>query len=153
MGRFDKKVIEDYTLSDETAASTLQSVLDFYEVGTTPPTSDDPDELRSYKAINEAFESLVLAIRRGELEVKEDNINGFHIIQHIKNTPEKPIIYRELKADDAKIKERYDMKTQSVSAAYALLGKVSGLGEPVMRLLKGQDKKNAMDISLIFFMA
>ncbi|GHU86588.1 hypothetical protein FACS189473_5770 [Spirochaetia bacterium] len=87
--------------------------------------------------------------RGGELEV-EDDAQGFKIIQHCSNG--RSITYRELTAADSKTLERFDRVKEAQAASYAILGRLSGIGEDAIRVLKGQDKANATGVALLFFL-
>ncbi|GHV78080.1 hypothetical protein AGMMS49942_29010 [Spirochaetia bacterium] len=147
MGKYDRVShrVGEPKIGEEAALAEFQKILKFYEVGIDDATNAD-----AKKTLEDTFDELVMAFRWGELEL-EDGEQGFKIIQHLSNG--QSITYRELKAADAKVLERFDRQKEAQAASFAILGRLSGIGDDAIRVLKGQDKTNAVGLSILFFMA
>jgi hypothetical protein len=145
MSKWARKEDESkYKLSEESAEAAVRELLDFYEVD---PTRSNPDH---EKALEEGLDDLAKAYRRGVFENKKDDTLGFCVIQHLKNGD--TLTYRELKGKDRVCLEGFD-ETKTISKTYAILGKLCGHGEDVIAKLKGQEWKDARELSLVFIMA
>ena len=145
MGKWDSNEDEaTYKLSVESAEKSVREFIGFYEIDTS--RSDRDEE----KIVETMFDDLSKAYRRGNLENKKDDNLGFCVVQYLKNGS--TLTYRELGGKDRIVMEGFD-NTRPYSRIYAILGKLSGLGEDAIMKLKGQDWKCAEALGLVFMMA
>jgi hypothetical protein len=145
MGKWARKEDESkYKLSEESAEEAVREILDFYEIDIKE--GDDPEQ---EKIINSYLDVVVKAYRLGGLENKRDETLGFCVIQHLKNGD--TLTYREIGGKDRITMEGFD-NSRVYSRAYALLGKLCGLGDDVIKKLKGRDWKNAEALAMVFFL-
>jgi len=134
---------DEYKISEESAQKAVREVLDFYEIDTTR------DDKEQEKVLDGYLDSFMKAYRRGNFENKQDEDHGFCVVQHLKNGDK--LTYRELRGKDRIVMEGFD-NTRPYSRAYAILGKLSGHGEDVIKKLKGKDWKDAEALAMVFFM-
>jgi len=149
MSKWARKEDEkEYKLSEESAEKAVRELLDFYEVDTA---RNDPDQER---ALDENFDVLMKAYRRGDLENSRDDDKGFCVIQHLKNAHQgnDKITYREMGGKDRIVMEGFD-QSKFISRTYAILGKLSGYGEDAIMKLKARDWQVAKTLSFVFIMA
>jgi hypothetical protein len=130
-----------YKLSEESAGRLLEELINHYEL-------EVPNDPEQEKILSVFFERLQKAYRRGALENKTDEKDGFCVVQTLKNGEK--LIYRELKGKDRIAMEGFD-NSQAYSRAYAVLGRLCGYGSPAIEKLAGQDWKTAEALAMFFF--
>jgi hypothetical protein len=145
MGKWARKEDESkYKLSDKSAEEAVRELLDFYEVD--PSSNDEAQD----KAVESILDDLAKAYRRGAFENKRDDTLGFCVIQHLKKGD--TLTYREMGGKERIALDGYD-QTRQIAKTQALLGKLCGLGEDVIKKLQGQEWKDARNLALVFIMA
>jgi hypothetical protein len=145
MGKYTRKTRRTGKpiIGEEAALKTFQEILNFYDIG-IPEGKDEKAE----KDAEAAFDDLVTAIRWGELEVENDG--DFKIIQHLANG--ESFTYKEINVNDLTFRASLNMETDAERSTYKFLGRLSGEGEDVIYLLKGQDKETAGKLAMVFFL-
>ncbi|MDR0475547.1 MAG: hypothetical protein LBH43_17975 [Treponema sp.] len=145
MSKWARKEDESkYKLSEESADESVRELLNFYEVD---PSRDNPNE---DKALEESLNDLSKAYRRGAFENKHDDALGFCVVQHLKNGD--TLTYRELGGRERIAMDGFDNNRQ-IAKVNALLGKLCGFGEDIIKKLKGQEWRDARNLALVFIMA
>jgi hypothetical protein len=130
---------KEYKISEETARSEIQKLLDFYEADFSAYAPD------RQTALAEICEILCKAFRRGALELKEAD-DGIHVIQHFKSGND-----LEYKPFTGKVKAKLDSAGDAIyGKIYRCLGSLSGLGEDVFFKLKGGDLKTSEAVGSLF---
>ena len=134
---------ETMVVSEEVAREHLQSFLDFYELEAELIT----DSMK--EGYDNALDRIIVAIKKGRLEIKEED--GLTLIQHLKKAPGevKTITYGVLKGH-AKVAMKGRSEKDFSGRMYALLGSLSGLGELAIMALEGPDLSLAECIGLVF---
>ncbi|GHU93307.1 hypothetical protein FACS189479_04490 [Spirochaetia bacterium] len=146
MGKYDRKSnrVGEPKIGEEAALVEFRKILDNFEAGIRETADEE-----AKKESEEQFDEIVLAIRWGEIEVEED-AQGFKVIQRLSNG--QSLKYREPTPADAKALGRIP-ENKNTDALYALAGRLCGLGDDAIRSLKGQDKDNALRLSVVFMTA
>jgi hypothetical protein len=131
---------KEYKLSEESAKTELQKLIDHYECDfeLIPQGAEE--------AVEQIFNQLLSAIRQGKLEIDDkDADKGLTVIQHLKNGDS--LTYRELRGGDkAKLSDNLD----SQKRLYTLAGILCGLGIDCVLKLPAVDLKVVDAISGFF---
>lgn len=140
----NKEVIKEekkYQLSIESAKAELNKMMEYYEIDI-----DEIEDGNLKNAIQQGYDRAIKSIRHGRLHVKIEN-GEIKIIQKCKSGTE--LTYREI---DGEAKTQMDGYPADAiyKRAYALLGSLSGVGESVIKKMKGVDLSLAEVLGLLF---
>lgn len=132
-------------LSEENAEEQFNLLLEYYDI-------DEPEDDDLKKAFGMAKRKLIKAIRKGRLEIKEEN--GLKVYQNLSQKytqMESPIVYGEV-CGKAKIAMREASDNDNYGKIYALLGGLTGNGSGQIKVLKGIDLAIAENLGSVFLM-
>jgi hypothetical protein len=129
-----------FKLSLDSAKKEINRMMDYYEI-----EIDEIEDETLKNAIQQGYGRAIKAIRRGRLEVIIED--GIKVIQETKNGTK--IEYREIDGEAKTAMDSYPAEA-IYKRAYALLGSLSGLGEGVIKKMKGVDLSLAEVLGLIF---
>src|SRR4030043_1606042 len=111
-----------YILNKEAAQSEIKKIFDYLEIDI-----DEIEDKTLKRQIKDGYGRLIKAVRLGRLEIK--TTNGFQVIQHLRNDPQKQnsLVF---KAPGAIAKKAMGEKlmTDANGRIYALMGSACGPG-------------------------
>lgn len=133
-----------YKISEQVAMEQLDGILDYYDLDL-----NDIKNAAQREAVESAYNRLVKAVRKGNLEFSNDE--SIKIIQHLKEPlgESETIEYRELDGK-AKVAMKDKADTDYYGRIYSFLGSLSGLGETAIIGLKGSDLSVAECLGVLF---
>jgi len=138
--------MSDKKLSKENAQKQLNTLLEYYDLDL-----DDISDETVYKAIESSCNKLLKAIRKGRIEIKEEN-ETINVYQHLKKPVSEgktTIVYKEIDGR-SKIAMKDNSETDYHGKIYSFLGGLSGEGADVIMVLKGVDISIAECLGALF---
>lgn len=123
-------------ISRESAQIELDKLYDYYEIDKEEfeDVNGESDEQKANRAIQKLQEKIIRGVMKGRISFNDED--GFQITL-IKKVGD-PIVFKELdgyaKAEMSKKKE-----SDNYGKIFALMGKMSGLGEHAVKKLKGPE--------------
>jgi len=130
-------------ISEKVARDQLDILMKYYDIEL------DEFEDDQKKAVDQSIKKLIKAIRRGQLEIKNDD--ELKVTQHMKKGGE-PILYNVLSGKN-KTAMANKKDTDYHGRIYAMLGSQSGLGETAIQSLTGSDLSVAESLGILFLQA
>jgi hypothetical protein len=133
----------EYKISEESAKEQVRELISHYELD----FSFEQDDKDGEKATERILDALTGFYREGLIEnVKDDNL-GLCVVQH---TGKGMLIrYREVKGDDCAVVEKYG-ENEKYTRIWALMGRLCGQGEDIVKKLKGRDKQAMIGLAWLF---
>lgn len=141
-----EKKKKEMVLSEEAAEQQLQLFLDYYDIDLED--TDDKDLLRANRSVKK---KVIKAIRKGLVEVKEENetLNVYQTLEKPMQGITNPIRYKE-PTGHSKIAMKESDKEDYYGKMYNLLGGMSGEGKAPFLKMKGKDLSIAESLALLF---
>lgn len=124
--------MDDFRISEEVAEDTFNLLLDYYDLD--PEDFDSESQLTVF---NVAKRRIVKAIRRGDVEVNNDD--GIRVMQHLRCTSsDETLEYAELTGKNKLAMEK-DKDQEGYGRIYALVGSMTSKGKHGISQLRGKD--------------
>lgn len=133
----------DFKLSDEVAQDQLSILFDYYDLCIEDCTDGMAEALKG------ASKRLIKSIRRGNLEISQDD--GLTVTQNLVRPPAgaKTITFRVIDGK-AKIAMADKKDSDNYGKIYAMMGSLSGIGETGIKALRGQDLSLVESLGTVF---
>lgn len=137
-----EQIKDENKISLQTAKNELKKMMDYYEI-----EIDEIEDNDLKKAIQQGYDRLVKAVKKGRLKIKIDE-KGIIVIQTLKSTG-KELHYKEINGE-AKMAMAGKQVDDYYGKSYALMGSLSEVGETAIRQMKGVDLSLAEVLGMIF---
>jgi hypothetical protein len=150
MGKWERRIPEnEYRLSEESAEAAVRELIDFYGFGVSDMEPSGEKETKTQNGVIETLDKLQEYYRRGLIENRRDETNGFCVVQHTAKKNE--IVYREIKPKDKTVLDGFS-DTQIYARINALMGKLSGLGGDGLNKMGSEDYRVMEALAIVFLL-
>ena len=138
--------MSDFKISEESAEEQISNLLEYYDI-----EIEDFDNENLKSALATSRRKLVKAIRKGMIEIKEEDgtpIVYQHLLKPVKGI-ESPIRYKEVDGRSKRAMKKMSENDYS-GRIYAFLGGLSGDGSTIIERFQSQDLTVAECLGTIF---
>lgn len=140
--RFSIESRKQYKLSEESALNVVLDLCEHFDLDI-----DATSDKKRRSNLEDLLSALVDFVRRGLVEVNED----FGFTQHLQNAigESKMLEYKTVTGQQKLAMDGFG-EDENVAKAYAILGAACGLGDDIIKKLKGIDLKVAEALTAFF---